>query len=622
MLSEKTLKKLEGIKKRSISGKQVNDLFKIITTSQDLWNQAYVNIYPNKGAMTQGVDEVTMDGHSEERVNDLIIRLKTNRYFPKPVKRVYIPKANGKMRPLGVPTGHEKLVQEVWRILLECIYEPIFQDHSHGFRRERSCHTALESLRTWNGIKWFVEFDIAACFDKIDQKILLKLLKQRIDDHKFIKIIERMLQAGAMDNWKYEHTFSGTPQGSGVSPILANIYLHELDEYLDKLSRDFNQGSRRKSNPEHVRIRQRKSRMGKQINKAKEEGTPYPHLVQEIKELTALQLATPQGIPHDPNFKRLRYLRYADDFIVGIIGSKNEASVVLEKIKTFLQEKLRLQLSEEKTAIRHHQTGVRFLGYDLRTAHNRHAVRKIRLQGIHTKTKSSDSQIFKLAPDDKIAKYIRKKGWGTLENMKGIHRSYLIELSDTEILLTYNAEMRGIANYYSLASNYWNQMGKVFYLGQTSLVKTLAYKHNRSVAATYSWLKQGRKIPGISTNGREYSIVRPQDIKRKTKTAHSKVDCFPITQVYSSRTELEQRMQAHKCEYCGREKGYFEVHHVKKLADISSGKETWQKLMMARRRKTLILCAGHAKACHNLLHSGKLPDFRFMSEGESRVLLT
>jgi RNA-directed DNA polymerase len=185
---------------------------------ESLWLKAYTNIYANKGAITPGVNRNTLDGFSDERVTNIIQLLEENRYHFHPSKRVYIPKANGKLRPLGLPTGDAKLIQEVVRMLLERIYEPVFSDWSHGFRPKRSCHTALQEVfDKWGGIKWILEIDIEGFFNNIDHEIMIKLLEEKIDDWRFIKIIRRMLQAGYIEDWKYHQTYSGTPQGGVVT---------------------------------------------------------------------------------------------------------------------------------------------------------------------------------------------------------------------------------------------------------------------------------------------------------------------------------------------------------------------------------------------------------------------
>lgn len=226
MQIDRLSKKLEGISDASKKSRRVKDLLRIMTNCRELWLEAYANIYSNKGAITEGVNANTLDGFSQERVERIIEKLKNRKYRFSSVRRAYIPKDNGKERPLGVPTGDDKLVQEAARILLERVYEPVFSDHSHGFRPGRSCHTALEAIqREWKGIKWFIEFDIRGFFDNLDHEIMVQLLEKKIDDRQFIKLIKGMLKAGYLEEWRFHQTYSGCPQGGIVTPqvILQNV---------------------------------------------------------------------------------------------------------------------------------------------------------------------------------------------------------------------------------------------------------------------------------------------------------------------------------------------------------------------------------------------------------------
>lgn len=224
----------------SLSEKSKNPSYRFQRLYRNLYNPefymlAYKNIYANDGSMTPGMDGTTLDGMSSRRIDGIIASLRDHSYQPKPARREYIPKKSdpNKKRPLGIPSANDKLVQEVVRLILESIYEPNFSENSHGFRPRKSCHTALLHLqRTFTGAKWFVEGDIKACFDDFDHHVLIDILRRRIDDEAFIALMWKFLKAGYMEQWEYHKTYSGTPQGSGISPILANIYLNELDRHI------------------------------------------------------------------------------------------------------------------------------------------------------------------------------------------------------------------------------------------------------------------------------------------------------------------------------------------------------------------------------------------------------
>ncbi len=225
-------------------------------TNKDLYLTAYGKIYSNQGSMTPGANEETADGMSEEKIEQIIEAIRYERYRFSPARRIYIPKKNGKLRPLGLPSWSDKLVGEVVRLLLEAYYEPVFSDSSHGFRRRRGCHTALRKINdTWTGTVWFIEGDISDCFGSLKHEILLTILAEKIHDQRFLRLIRNMLKAGYLEDWEYHETLSGCPQGGVVSPILSNIYLHKLDEFIEQeLIPQYTRGASRKANPEYTRI--------------------------------------------------------------------------------------------------------------------------------------------------------------------------------------------------------------------------------------------------------------------------------------------------------------------------------------------------------------------------------
>src|SRR5262245_654203 len=608
MLSERTLKKFQGIRRCSLNGHKVKDLFQMILNAPALWRQAYCNIYNNKGGMTLGIDGLTIDGYSDERAVNLINLLRENRYVPPPVVRVYIPKPNGKQRPLGKPTTNVKLGQEVWRMILESIYEPVFKDSSHGFRMQRSYHTALQDIKYWTGTKWFIEFDIESFFDNIDHSILMGLLEKKIDDTRFLRVIRKMLKAGYVEDWRYHNTYSGTPQGGIISPILANIYLHELDCYVEQLSSTFNKGKERKRPTEYIRTTLQASRLNKKIE---QETDPVVRgkLLDRKKVLQRHTLEIPSRDQHDPKFRRLKYCRYADDFVLGAICPKSEAEEIYRGIKIFLQEELNLTTSPTKSGLKHNTEVIRFLGYDI-TIQNTDRIVKLIIKGQHCKQRTLKAQITLKVPESKMKNFAEKNRYGNWETGYAIHRPWLMQISDVEIASLYSAEMRGFAQYYALAANF-SSLSRLRFLWWQSCLKTMGSKHKMSMQQVATMLNRGPyyAVRERTDKGkiREVKLFRFKDVRREARF-DTEVDNPPLTFKYTSGSELSKRMDANKCEYCEREGGYFEIHHVRKLADIKDGKQSWQKLMIARKRQTLVLCVD----CHHKLTAGKLPDRRHL----------
>ncbi|MHB8069529.1 MAG: group II intron reverse transcriptase/maturase [Desulfobaccales bacterium] len=611
MLPETAIKRLDTLGTLAQQGKRINGLFRLLECPF-LWMEAYSRLYSNKGAATRGVDKVTMDGFSEDRALNLIKLIKENRYQPKPVRRTYIPKAEGKTRPLGIPTGNDKLVQEVVRAILERIYEPVFSSSSHGFRPARSCHTALETVKYgWTGVKWIIDMDIQGFFDNVDHQVMMQLLEKRIDDHRFLHLIRAMLKAGYMEDWKYHATYSGTPQGGIISPLLSNIYLHELDEYMEQVQMDFRRGKDRRKNTAYTKLAWRVESLRKAYREMKESNADKIafHIIRkEIKFLKQKMGKLKSKDPMDEGYKRLWYCRYADDFLVGIIGSKLEAQEIMEKVKNFVQKNLRLTIADDKSGIRHATRNTRFLGFDLRVHSAPSHLRIIKRNGVYFTQRTISEQMQLHIPMLKLQTFAKKHGYGNLVRLKAMQRYGLYELSEAEIVLAFNAELRGFANYYSIATSVKIEMHKLFRLAVSSFFKTMARKRGMTVTQVANSLKwDGGFAVKRNLKGKErlYRLFQLKDLKPQ-KALNYNLDFIWEPKRYTyCKTELMERLSADKCEYCGKEGGYFEVHHVRKLKDIQDGKLPWQRLMIWRRRKTLILCV----ACHIDLHAGTLPSW-------------
>src|SRR5438270_9475987 len=182
------------IGERGKKGLPLERVYKLLF-NRDLYLKAYGKIYRNKGAMTHGVTDETPDGMSLEKIDAIIEALRYERYQWLPARRTYILKKNGKKRPLGMPVWSDKLVQEVIRLILEAYYEPQFSDHSHGFRPQRGCHTALTAIeRPWTGTRWFIEGDIKGCFDNINHEVLLSIIAEKVHDNRLMRLLSYMLK--------------------------------------------------------------------------------------------------------------------------------------------------------------------------------------------------------------------------------------------------------------------------------------------------------------------------------------------------------------------------------------------------------------------------------------------
>lgn len=275
--------------------------------NRDLFLLAYQNIYAAPGNMTPGTDGNTIDAMSLNRIDGIIARLKDESYQPQPSRRTYIPKKNGKMRPLGIPSFDDKLVQECVRLMLEAIYEGSFAKTSHGFRPKHSCHTALDQVqKSFIGVKWFVEGDIKGFFDNINHDVMVNILSERIKDERFQRLVRKFLKAGYLEEWRYHNTYSGTPQGGIISPILANIYLDKLDRFMERVKEDFDCGKKRQLLHEAMLMQARHERLAKKLREATEDAEKA-RLKGELRELEKLRITLPYSAPFDSGFKRLQY---------------------------------------------------------------------------------------------------------------------------------------------------------------------------------------------------------------------------------------------------------------------------------------------------------------------------
>jgi group II intron reverse transcriptase/maturase len=578
------------IRERGKRGLPLEDVYRMLY-NPDLYLRAYARLYKNQGAMTRGTTNETVDEMSLAKIERLIDDVRHERHRWTPVRRVYIPKKKGGQRPLGLPTWKDKLLQEVMRSILEAYYEPQMSQHSHGFRPGRGCHTALREVQAhWTGTRWFVEGDIAKFFDTMNHEVLLAILSEKIHDQRFLRLLRHLLESGYLEEWTFNKTLSGCPQGGVISPILSNIYLDKLDQYVEQvLIPKYTRGEKRAANPAYAALR------------AKERGRKRQGQLKEARQLRKQYQRLPSSASNDDTYRRLFYVRYADDTLFGFAGPPCEAEEIKHHLGQFLRETLKLEMSEEKTLITQaSQLPARFLNYHLVSQQNdaKHAKRR----------RSANGRIGLLVPPDVVESkcaFYQQAG-------KPMHRPNLLQDDDFTIIDRYQQEYRGVVQYYLLAHNvswFW----KLHWVAKVSLLKTLACKHKTgTIAMLRKYQTSFQAADGttyrcleiqVQREGKKPLVARFGGIPLKRQPMAILVDQPPLYQ-RSERNELIKRLLADKCELCGSRENV-EVHHIRKLADLKERgrreRPRWVQIMAARRRKTLVVC----RLCHQAIHAGQ-----------------
>lgn len=567
MNQTRLLKKLEGFRKRnSTNSKFINkDIYRLFY-DENLYIIAYNAIKSNHGAETEGADGTSLNGFCMEWVHEIISNLRNESYNPLPNKTQLIPKKNGKMRKLGFPNGKDKLLQEAVRIILECIYEPTFSDHSHGFRPKRSTHTAMAQIENWHGTSWFIEGDISACFDEIDHRVLETILRERIADERFIRLINKMLRAGYFDmKHKLHRTDSGTPQGSTCSPILANIYLDKLDRFMSEMVKHENLGKCRRKSSAYTKIQYKIQKL-RNAEYSVENG-------EQIRKLVRIRKSQPSVDMFDPKFRRLRYVRYADDFLVGVTASMQYSKSIRDEIKQFLQETLHLRLNMEKTKITHaHNEKAFFLGYFIQ-------------RGNKASRNKGNIRI-----RSNINGMIQKLHQNGLCNSDGFPNgiTQFIPLPPEKIVKYGNQVLRGLVNQAVGCINF-HECARIQYIIQFSVAKTLARKYDISLKKVFTKFGSSIKVDYCNEKNKERStqLALYPNFKRRRKYFYTLLtdSKAPYAPIYNPFNPTKQ-----PCTLCKSMTDNIRMFHRKPINLISRPNTQIIEYMIRINRRQIPIC--------------------------------
>ncbi len=570
MEQSKLLERLEGYRRRNSTDHcYVNrDLYRLFY-SRDLYIIAYNSVKSNDGAETSGTDGTSLHGFCEDWITELIASMRDESYQPQPNRITMIPKSNGKMRKLSFPNGKDKLVQEAVRMILECIYEPTFSNLSHGFRPKRSTQSAIAEVETWKGTTWFIEGDISACFDEIDHRVLEAILRERINDKRFIRLVNKILKAGYFDmQHVYHGTKTGNAQGSCCSPILCNIYLDKLDRFMEDVTQRVTAGDYRRKNPDYDKARY-------QYKKAVKNGSDPKWLKQLKGEIEKM----PSSDRYDPDFRRVRYVRYADDFLIGVIAPKSYAVELKQKIKAFLQDELHLRLSDEKTKITHAaDKDVAFLGYIIRKGIGKHSK-------FYYNPFDSTIRVFMNA--DGILKKLRENGM-CKGNGYPIGVTHLLREPPEEIIKYGNLVLRGLLTQQRGCANFYKG-SRIQYIVQFSTAKTLARKFDISLKKVFAEYGKSLTVNYKNTKGKACSakLAMYKSFSRQKYFFRDVKSAVPSASLskYNLRDPL-----ARVCYICGNPNFHVSMYHRKTKKKLRKPYSPIVSVMLAINRRQIPLC--------------------------------
>jgi group II intron reverse transcriptase/maturase len=546
--------------------------------NERMFEIAYAKLRSKPGNMTNSLNPTTLDGISCEWINKTIESLKNESFRFSPSRRINISKKTGGSRPLTIASPRNKVVMEIMRLILEAIFEPTFSENSHGFRSSKSCHTALKLIRETFGVAtWYIEGDITKCFDSIKHQRLMALIESKIHDRKFTRIIWKCLRSGYFKFRHYQNSIIGVPQGSVISPILSNIYLNQFDIFIESLKTEFDKGKRVKDYKPYKNLNYKLNNHKKRQDLSKT----------EMRKQAAKMRKLPSRDPFDPGFRRLVYVRYADDWIIGLKGSYKEAKLILEKIKLFLNFKLELTLAENKTLITHAKSQKAFFlsVYIFKARHRTYRKNK-------GKTTRNSLEIRMEAPIQKVVDKLTKVHF--VRNKRSWPKFIWVQNSLPEIINLYNSVLRGYMNYYSFVDNRGSFATFIYYLLRGSCAKLFATKLKlRSQGKVFA--KFGKSLTVDKESGLKFFKPGYKNNPWAFSTSH--VDY--LLKFYA-RSISPASLLGLVCSLCSSDYRV-EMHHIRHLKDINSRKSLADKLRMIKKRKQIPLC----RSCHLSLHHKK-----------------
>lgn len=574
------------------------NIFRILN-KDDIWITAYENVKSNGGALTPGSTSETMDGMSLERLKRLQKDVCSEKYKFKPVKLTSIPKTDGKSRPLGLPTANDKIVQEVMRMILEAIYEPVFSNLSFGFRKGLGCHDALNHVENkFRWVDYIIEGDIEQAYPTIDHHTLIHFLKKRINDARFIRLMWKLLGCGVLYEERIKWSKTGTPQGSIISPILANIYYHELDEFVDTLKIKYETPKTEqtnKRNPAYKYLEHKINKISKEMRKLEPQRLERQKFAKKLKAIRSERLKL-ESLKN--KVIRVEYVRYADDWMIGLSGSESLANKIKEELSDFTKTFLVQKLHPTKTKISNIRKGnVHFLGYEIFLPKNR-PISTYKGKGIQTIRRGQPKLRFDIPVAEITKRYVDR---GYLKQLptkvRPISRGSYTVLEDHVIVSHYRSIWLGLFHYYSGCTNR-GRLQYIHYLLHMSCAMTLGHRHRISCVKIFK--KHGKTL-SVKIPNTDRTVSFPYKTNWKLSERRWSLGKRLILPNYRyTKNLVSQSSLGLPCAICDSENGPIEMHHVKHVRKQGFRYKGFHEQMALLNRKQIPLCQN----CHRKVHAG------------------